>query len=654
MPKLPAWLIPACFCAGGLVMAHHPMMKDGLGWIQFDPGDTRFCNYLLEHGYRWMFQLKGHTALWSPPDFFPTEGHLAWAENMLGAMPLYAVWRLVGFPIDTAFQLWILSLGALNFTAAYFFFRRCVKVDSFSASVGAAVFAFAGMRINQTMHYQLFPQFFSIWAVHACWRLAVDGKALSEQARTKWLAVLFLSVAAQIAVGIYLGWFLIFGLVVAGGAGLLFKEGRARVWFVLKGHPFTIALLSLVCVAILLPIGLRYLGTAQEFGGRPFEEAVTMIPQPRAWFHFGPYSWAYAWLERYPLFQHIPMSHEQRIGYGVVTTLLCAFGLWTARWDRALKFLGMLLVLFIVGTMLWGDYPNGFTLWKYVWAYFPGAKAIRGVSRVALFYLIGVSLFAAVALDWLRAQGKRLAVAAVPLGLLAVLEQGETTPAFSKGQMRTDLKDISDQLGPDCEAFFFSPLDGYGPAWKYQLDGMMVSLERSIPTLNGYSGQVPPGWGLGDPAIRSPVDEQRNAAALQQWLDAKQVKQKVCWAKVGLQEGPLRAEFLGQSVPAQLVAGQRAPATLRFKNIGERDWTPEGKFFLGSQAPRDNTTWSSNRVGIPRTIKPGEELAVSFEFVAPTTPGTYTFQWRLVQEFVTWFGSVSTPVQIDVTAAPAP
>lgn len=323
MPKLPAWIIPVVFCVGGLVMAHHPMMKDGMGWIQFDPGDTRFCNYLLEHGYRWMLQKPGHTELWSPPYFFPTEGHLAWAENMLGAMPFYAPWRLVGFEIDTAFQLWILTLGALNFTAAYFFFRRCIKVDVFAASVGAALFAFAGMRINQTMHYQLFPQFFSIWAVHACWRLAVDAQQLTEQQRTRWLAVLFFSVAGQIAVGIYLGWFLIFGLTFAGVLGLLFKSGPDRIWFILKSHPFAIILLALISVAALLPIGIRYLGTAEEFGGRPFEEAVTMIPQVRGWFHFGPYSWWYAGLEKWPLFQGIPMSHEQRVGYGVVTTVLC-------------------------------------------------------------------------------------------------------------------------------------------------------------------------------------------------------------------------------------------------------------------------------------------------------------------------------------------
>ena len=635
-------------------MAHHPMLKDGLGWIQFDPGDTRFINYMLEHSMRWVLQQPGHTELWSPPFFFPTEGHLAWSENMFGAMPFYAPWRLMGFEIPTAFQLWVLTLGTLNFVAAYFLFRRCIKVDVFAASVGAALFAFAGMRINQTMHYQLFPHFFSIWAVHACWRLAVDGRQLTEQQRTRWLAVLFLSVVGQLAVGIYLGWFLVFGLVFAGGLGLLFDEGRARIWFILKSHPFAIALLSLVSLTILLPIGIRYLGTAQEFGGRSFEEAVTMIPQVRSWFHFGPYSWWYGATDKWPLFQSIPMSHEQRVGYGLVTTGLCVAGLWFARTDRALRFLGLVLVLGLACSTLWGNYPDGFTVWKYIWAYFPGAKAIRGVSRVALLYLIGVSLFTAVALDRLRSKGAKLALLAFPLGLLTVLEQGETTASFSKAAMRADFKDISDAIPPDCQAFLFSPVDGYGPAWKYQLDAMMVSLDRNIPTLNGYSGQSPANWALGDPGIHSAMDEPRLTQAAQQWIAFRKLTTKVCWAKVGLQEGPLKALFLSQQVPSSLTSGEQASVALKFRNIGERDWVPEQGFALGSQGPRDNTTWGSQRAQLPRIVKVGEEVEVAFQITAPPLPGRQVFQWRMVQDRVAWFGNLSPPVEIDVRASPAP
>ena len=649
MSKLPAWLIPVVFCIGGLVMAHHPMLKDGLGWIQFDPGDTRFCNYLLEHGYRWMMRWPGHSDLWSPPYFYPTEGHLAWAENMLGGLPFYAPWRILGFAVDTSFQLWIFTLGALNFVAMYFFLKRCVKVDTFAASVGAVLFAFAGMRINQSMHYQLFPQFFSVWAIHGCWRLTVDGKLLSEQDRVRWLGVLFLGVSGQIAVGIYLGWFLIFCLVMAFALALVFKEGRDRIWFVLKSHPFAIALFATASVAALMPIAKHYLGTSEQFGGRPFGEALTMIPPPQAWFHFGNWSWFYGFTNDWPLFRSIPMGHEQRIGYGLVTTALCFAGIWTARRDLGFRYLALLLVLLILATTLWGGYPEGFTAWKTIWSYFPGAKAIRAVARVALMYLILVSIFVAVALDRLRSMTRKVALLAIPLGLASMIEQGETTAAFSKTQARSDVADIVAQLGPECEVFFFSAIDPTGPTWKYMLDAMMAELERGIPTINGYSGQQPPGWEtLGEPNIRSADDERRNANAAQHWIDLRQIKQHVCWAKVALQEGPQRAEFATVSVPPVVIAGQRVPVTLRIRNTGTTVWDPAQNFRLGSQAPRDNTTWGLNRVGLPKIVKPGEEVEMAFEITAPAAPGKYAFQWRMVQEMVMWFGRVSPPVEVEV------
>jgi hypothetical protein len=649
MSKRPVWLIPVLFCAGGLLMAHHPMLKDGLGWTQFDLGDTRFCNYLLEHGYRWLLQKPNHTELWSPPFFFPTQGHLAWAENMLGALPFYVIWRALGFPLDTAFQLWIFTLGALNFLAMYLLLRRAVKVEVFAASVGAVLFAFAGMRINQSMHYQLFPQFFSVWAVHACWRLAADARVLSASQRVRWLAVLLLCVAFQIAVGIYLGWFLVFGLGMAFGLALLFKDGRERIGFVLKSHPFAIALLSAGCVALLLPIARHYLGTAEQFGGRPFQEVLTMVPPVQAWFHFGNWSWFYGWTNDWEMFRSIPMQHEQRIGYGLLTTALCVAGLWAVRRDRGLRFLGLLLVLLILCTTLWGKYPDGFTLWKAIWSYFPGAKAIRGVARIALLYLIGVSVLVAVALDRLRARGTKVALLAIPLGLGAMLEQAETTPAFSNAQARADVKEIVDAVGPECEAFFFSPLDGYSPTWKYQLDAMMAELERGVPTVNGYSGQLPAGWEiLGEPGIRSPYDEERNATAVQTWLNQRQVKQKVCWAKVGLQEGPLQAQFISQKVPAVMLAGQRVPVTVRLRNIGTVAWDPAQGFLLGSQAPRDGQTWGTNRVRLPGVVKAGDEVDLTFDVAVPTEPGKYPFQWRMVLERVKWFGNLTPLAEVDV------
>ena len=221
MSRLRVLAVPLAFCLGGLLLAHHEMLLTGFRFTQNDLGDTRFCNYLLEHGWRWLTRQRGHLSLWSPPYFFPATDTLAYAENMLGSMPLYGVFRAVGFEVDTAFQLWILSVSTLNFVSAYLLFHRCFKLSALPASVGAALFAFAAIRVNQTMHFQVFPHFFTVLCAHAAFRLLEHG-ALERPRRTRvaFIALFAFGLAGQIYACVYLGWYLGFVLALATVLGL--------------------------------------------------------------------------------------------------------------------------------------------------------------------------------------------------------------------------------------------------------------------------------------------------------------------------------------------------------------------------------------------------------------------------------------------------
>ena len=53
---------------------------------------------------------------------------------------------------------------------------------------------------------------------------------------------------------------------------------------------------------------------------------------------------------------------------------------------------------------------------------------------------------------------------------------------------------------PGCTSFFVT--DSVHPNllfYKYQTEAMMISQRIGLPTLNGYSGDDPPGWGLSFP-----------------------------------------------------------------------------------------------------------------------------------------------------------
>lgn len=113
---------------------------------------------------------------------------------------------------------------------------------------------------------------------------------------------------------------------------------------------------------------------------------------------------------------------------------------------------------------------------------------------------------------------------------------------------------------------------------------------------------------------------------------------------------PSNALYLDGWAPSPMTPGQSAQAWVRFQNLGGTTWTSGGAnpFRLGAQNPQDNSTWGTNRVELPHDVAPGDEVTFSFPITAPTAPGTYHFQWRMVQELVTWFGDFSADLPVVV------
>ncbi len=119
---------------------------------------------------------------------------------------------------------------------------------------------------------------------------------------------------------------------------------------------------------------------------------------------------------------------------------------------------------------------------------------------------------------------------------------------------------------------------------------------------------------------------------------------------------PYGAQFVSQSVPATLTTGQTAAVTVTMKNTGTNTWTAAAGYKLGSQNPQDNGTWGIGRVDLAAGEAIGRDTQKTFTFniTAPSTAGVYNFQWRMLQEGVTWLGALTTNVAIAVTAPAVP
>jgi hypothetical protein len=90
--------------------------------IPGDLGDARFNMYVLEHGHRWLMRLD--SSFWSAPFFYPAPNVITYSDNHLGSLLFYSMFRILGASRETAFQLWAVTLFALNYFVTWFVLKK--------------------------------------------------------------------------------------------------------------------------------------------------------------------------------------------------------------------------------------------------------------------------------------------------------------------------------------------------------------------------------------------------------------------------------------------------------------------------------------------------------------------------------------------------
>ena len=127
------------------------------------------------------------------------------------------------------------------------------------------------------------------------------------------------------------------------------------------------------------------------------------------------------------------------------------------------------------------------------------------------------------------------------------------------------------------------------------------------------------------------------------------------------------ANFVSQSVPTTMEGGKIYSVSITMKNPNISGWGQPGweqalywseanKCRLGSQNPQDSRIWGVSRIylGSSEVIKLNTNKTFTFDVTAPTTAGSYNFQWRMVQDGVAWFGDKTPNVAITVTSPCVP
>lgn len=163
---------------------------------------------------------------------------------------------------------------------------------------------------------------------------------------------------------------------------------------------------------------------------------------------------------------------------------------------------------------------NGFSLWKAILAPLPGFGVIRDPKRIIYLYELAAAIVAALFVARLRkGSAARRAVSVMVAILIATVWYWRVFPfERTRGPY---YQWVQAPIGIDgsCRSFFIKGasetyMSRSFHKWAlYNVDAMFISLNHSIPTLNGYSAWVPDGWELANP------QEHDYAKAVAEWIE---------------------------------------------------------------------------------------------------------------------------------------
>jgi len=638
--------------------------------IPGDLGDARFNGLILEHVFRWLSGIDA--SLWSPGFFFPFPGALAFSDNHFGTVGVYALLRLVGLSPECAYIGWFTLAYVANFLCAYLVFRR-FGLTAGGGALGAFVFAFAMPVLVQAGHAQLGYRFAVPLAILALQRLLHEG-------RPTQLAWLGIWVTLQFYCSIYLGYFL---LLLLGGyllaaylvpqsrpllmrphralAGLIRWPGRGALWRCIG--------VLVVCVAALAALFAPYAYYADVYGlARNPADIQRMLPRIGSYL-LADSSWVWSGLSQHVTGIQMRQEHQMFVGAGACVLAIIGVVRGASHWLRVSAIALALLVLLTLNVL-------GLSLYAFV-EHLPMVNVIRAVSRICLVMLFPLGLLAGAGFDRLSVGARRpggpiLAAMLVILLLLesATLQTLSVPLTVWRDRLALRLAEVPATLAAD--AIVYVPRQPREPLFMTELDGMSVAQRLGRNTINGYSGNSPPGFGQTTDPCDDLIDRLTGYARFAKLdiVQAGALARRVVVVGATLdcampRSLPDRTHFKGalpraafaavqveiadvtmanaQQLTIELIISNGLDSVLASVSDSNQPIRFSWRFVAADTGAPVSTDWATRselRKDIPAHAREHLRLLVD----APSTAGRYRLDVTMVQEDVAWFHDWGMPV----------
>lgn len=499
-----AWWVP------GSLIFFRAALRSGFDKMFGDVGDNRLIVLYHEH---WLQVVRGKVSWTSPNYFYPAKGVLGYSDTCVLNEVFYLPLRLARLDPFLALQWTIVLMSLTGFVSMFFFLRMLTQLSRPVCGALSLVCIFANNVSVSASHLQLLSLFWipPILLVGLCaWRAQ---SRLARMTLSSGCGLLFGTLAYST---FYIAWFAGFALLIfvavfgclrirSGGwrhckAQLQLLWGRAAM--VVMG--FAVAM---------IPFVITYLPALRKSGGRPYSVVMDLAQSPRDVVNLGSSNYLWGSLVR----AHLPAARISNVELSTAVTpfvlVLVAIAVLIAirlRRTGAQMVLSEACIACGVTTLIVILLPIDFgfvSLWRVPWAVVPGAAGIRAIGR-------GVVVAGPVAVLGI-ALGIRLVLASPGLGaarrwrsgglgvVLAMLVIEQINLGQNSGVDRSEqLLTLASAPAPplECRSFYvISSTTAPVASFHSEIDAMLLAQRIGLPTVNGYSGLAPDGFGALNP-----------------------------------------------------------------------------------------------------------------------------------------------------------
>lgn len=469
--------------------------------IAGDLGDTRFIMAIVEYNYQWL--IGTYNNYWDGFFMVPDKEVISYSDNLLGSLPIYSIFRLIGFDYIDSFQLLILSANFLNFFLTYIFLIKQGS-RSVSSSTGAYIFTFCIGLVSLYNH----PQYALRFAIPI---FILFVLLYLKTKNTRHLIFASLTLVYQFYLNIYLGYF----LFVCGAIFFLCDLiiNRKSIEF-LKIY-ISDGLKMLPILILLFPLFYHYLHRNIVTGYyTDYEFYMQTLPRISSYFKAFEGSLVWTFLNSTPVYSKYPWLHNLFPGLLVITSMFVGLILLPTK-NKTLKVVIFTLIVIFSFT----TYYEGHTLYGYVMK-IPGIKSARVVSRIVLLILFFSGWLLALELDLIfeKLNTSRNLISILLIACV-VLDNSINTNMIKKFT-KTDCAErvsilekkhntLNSAMGSKIVAFTnFDTINSH----HYHIDAMLCALKLGAKTVNGYSSTCHAKFGR--------FWRQPNETELNYWLDS--------------------------------------------------------------------------------------------------------------------------------------